>query len=307
MVARNGFDKKALQALFDQVRYLDSVIKLVKPAPRQRTKNWQAYRVRFVEPTRIKAGTAFWNEHALALTRAEAEYGVPADIIVGIIGVESIYGRNTGNFRVMDSLTTLSFDYPQTANRDARMAFFRGELESTLLFARESHIDPLALLGSYAGAIGWPQFMPSSIRHYAVDFDGNGKVDLRNSPIDAIGSVANFLKIHGWQRGEPTVFPVTIKAAVNTEPLLNRGLEATFTADELKAAGVVPGTELPVGLRLGLVDLQNGDAPTEYWLASNNFFSITQYNRSYFYAMSVLELARAVRAMRAAGEPSQAP
>jgi membrane-bound lytic murein transglycosylase B len=299
MVSRNGFDKPALQALFNKARYIDTAIQLIKPAPSGKPKNWQAYRARFVEPKRINAGVDFWNEHELALSRAEAQYGVPAEIIVGIIGVETVYGRNTGNFRVLDAVTTLAFDYPKTANRDARMAFFRGELENTLLFARESNIDPFSLLGSYAGAIGWPQFMPSSIRQYAVDFDGNGKIDLRNSPVDAIGSVANFLKIHGWQRGEPTVFPATVTDAGKIDNLINQGLEAKFSADELRAAGVVPGSELPAGLRFGLVDLQNGDAPTDHWLATNNFFAITQYNRSYFYAMSVIDLARAVRTARA--------
>jgi len=298
MVERNGFDKAALQAVFSKARYLDTAIQLIKPAPSGKPKNWQAYRARFVEPKRINAGVDFWNEHELALARAEAQYGVPAEIIVGIIGVETVYGRNTGNFRVMDAITTLTFDYPKTANRDARMAFFRGELESTLLFARESNIDPFSLLGSYAGAIGWPQFMPSSIRQYAVDFDGNGKIDLRASPVDAIGSVANFLKIHGWQRGEPTVFPATVTDPAQAENLINQGLEAKFTPDELKAAGVIAGTELPAGLRYGVVDLQNGAAPTEHWLATNNFFAITQYNRSYFYAMSVIDLARAVRTAR---------
>lgn len=298
MVERNGFDKAALQAVFSKARYLDTAIQLIKPAPSGKPKNWQAYRARFVEPKRINAGVDFWNEHELALARAEAQYGVPAEIIVGIIGVETVYGRNTGNFRVLDAITTLTFDYPKTANRDARMAFFRGELESTLLFARESNIDPFSLLGSYAGAIGWPQFMPSSIRQYAVDFDGNGKIDLRASPVDAIGSVANFLKIHGWQRGEPTVFPATVTDPAQAENLINQGLEAKFTPDELKAAGVIAGTELPAGLRYGVVDLQNGAAPTEHWLATNNFFAITQYNRSYFYAMSVIDLARAVRTAR---------
>src|SRR5450830_709296 len=298
LVARDGFDRSTLQAVFSKARYMDTAIKLIKPAPAGKTKNWQAYRARFVEPKRIAAGVDFWNEHALALQRAETQYGVPAEIIVAILGVETVYGRNTGNFRVVDTLTTLAFDYPKTANRDARMAFFRGELESTLLFARESNIDPFSLLGSYAGAIGWPQFMPSSIRQYAVDFDGNGKIDLRASPVDAIGSVANFLKIHGWQRGEPTVFPATVTDPAQAENLINQGLEAKFTPDELKAAGVIAGTELPAGLRYGVVDLQNGAAPTEHWLATNNFFAITQYNRSYFYAMSVIDLARAVRTAR---------
>jgi len=298
MVARNGFDKTELQAVFNKARYIETAIQLIKPAPSGKPKNWQAYRARFVEPKRINAGVDFWNEHELALSRAEAQYGVPAEIIVGIIGVETVYGRNTGNFRVLDAVTTLAFDYPKTANRDARMAFFRGEVEATLLFARESNIDPFSLLGSYAGAIGWPQFMPSSIRQYAVDFDGNGKIDLRSSPVDAIGSVANFLKIHGWQRGEPTVFPATVTDPGKIDNLINQGLEAKFSPDELRAAGVVPGSELPAGLRYGLVDLQNGDAPTDHWLATNNFFAITQYNRSYFYAMSVIDLARAVRTAR---------
>ena len=298
LVARDGFDRTALLAMFRQAQYLDTAIQLIKPAAAGKTKNWQAYRARFVEPTRIAAGVAFWNEHALALQRAQDQYGVPAEIIVAILGVETIYGRNTGNFRVIDTLTTLAFAYPQTANREARMAFFRNELESALLFARESHIDPLSLLGSYAGAIGWPQFMPSSVREYAVDFDGNGKIDLRNSPIDAIGSVANFLKIHGWQRGAPLVFPATLSDPQTSVELLNQGLQAKYNADQIKAYGVVTPGDLSTTQLLGLIDLQNGDAPTEYWLATNNFFAITQYNRSYFYAMSVIDLSRAVRAVR---------
>jgi membrane-bound lytic murein transglycosylase B len=298
MVNRDGFDRDALKAVFSKARYLDTAIRLIKPAAAGKTKNWQAYRARFVEPKRIANGVDFWNEHELALQRAEIQYGVPAEIIVAILGVETIYGRNTGNFRVIDTLTTLAFDYPQTPNRDARMAFFRGELESTLLFARDANIDPFSLLGSYAGAIGWPQFMPSSIREYAVDFDGNGKIDLRASPIDAIGSVANFLKIHGWKRGEPTVFPATVPNPDGVGDLLNQGLEAKYTTDQLKAAGVMAGSDLPPGQLFGLIDLQNGDAATEYWLATNNYFAITQYNRSYFYAMSVVDLARAIRVAR---------
>jgi len=301
MAERNGFDKATLQAMFNKTRYLDTAIRLIKPAPSNKPKNWQAYRARFVEPVRISGGVDFWNEHEIALARAQEQYGVPAEIIVAIIGVETVYGRNTGNFRVIDSLTTLAFDYPDTPNREARMAFFRGELENALLFARDSKIDPFSLLGSYAGAIGWPQFMPSSIRQYAVDFDGNGKIDLRNSPVDAIGSVANFLTIHGWQRGEPTVFPATLTAIDGSnkwESLLNQGLEAKFSQDDLKAVGAGSDAPLPAGMRFGLVDLQNGTGPTEYWLATNNFFAITQYNRSYFYAMSVIDLSRAVRAAR---------
>jgi membrane-bound lytic murein transglycosylase B len=315
MVARNGFDRAALNKVFSKTRYIDSAIRLIKPAPAGRPKNWTAYRLRFVEPVRINAGMQFWNKYEGELTRAEINYGVPAEIIVAIIGVETIYGSNTGNFRVMDAITTLAFDYPDTPNRDARMQFFRGELENTLLFARESHIDPFSLLGSYAGAIGLPQFMPSSIRQYAVDFDGDGKIDLRNSPVDAIGSVAHFLSVHGWRRGLPLVYPVKAPAddaaAQAWQPLLDKGLEATYSLDDIKAAGIMPTGYVPAApkadpstdnpdsdVKYGLIDLQNGNGPTEYWLGSDNFFAITKYNRSYFYAMSVIDLSRAIRAAR---------
>lgn len=299
MVARHGFNKTELQAVLAKARYVDRAIQLIKPPPPGRPKNWRAYRARFVEPVRINAGVRFWDEHADALARAEARYGVPAEIIVGIIGVETVYGRNTGNFRVVDAVTTLAFAYPDTPARVARMAYFRDELENTLLFARESGIDPFSLLGSYAGAIGWPQFMPGSIRRFAVDFDGDRTIDLRNSPVDAIGSVANFLVEHGWKSGEPTVFPATVAPGGNDwQAFIGQGLEAKFKPDDLKSAGVSPGMELPADMLFGLVDLQNGLEPTEYWLGTDNFFAITKYNRSFFYAMSVIDLGRAVRAAR---------
>jgi membrane-bound lytic murein transglycosylase B len=301
MTATHGFDRDQLESIFKKVRYVDTTIQLIKPAPPGRPKNWRAYRARFVEPVRINTGVAFWDTHADALARAEEQYGVPAEIIVGIIGVETVYGRNTGNFRVLDAVTTLAFDYPNTPTRAARMKFFRGEIENTLLFARESGIDPFSLLGSYAGAIGWPQFMPGSIRKFGVDFDGDGKIDLRNSPVDAIGSVANFLAQHGWKRGEPIAFPATVSASeggANWDAFIGKGLEAKYRLDELKAAGVSPGPDAPADMMFGLVDLQNGGEPTEYWLGATNFFAIAQYNRSYFYAMSVIDLGRAVRAAR---------
>lgn len=304
MVATYDFDRSELEAVLRKTRYVESAIQLAKPAPPGRPKNWRAYRERFVEPMRIGAGVAFWNDHADALSRAEALYGVPAEIIVGIIGVETVYGRNTGNFRVLDAITTLAFAYPPTPNRVARMEYFRDELENVLLFARESAIDPFSLLGSYAGAIGWPQFMPGSIRRYAVDFDHDGKIDLRNSPVDAIGSIANFLLQHGWQTGAPLVFPASVDATAEHEnraawaAFIGQGLAAKFKLDELKNAGVLPGLEAPEQTLFGLVDLQNGFEPTEYWLGTANFFAITQYNRSYFYAMSVIDLGRAVRAAR---------
>jgi membrane-bound lytic murein transglycosylase B len=300
MVQNHGFSREALENTLSRVRYVDAAIRLMRPAPPGRPKNWAAYRARFVEPVRIDAGVAFWNRYEDALNRAEQQYGVPAEIIVGILGVETIYGRNTGDFRVMDAVTTLAFAYPDTPTRQARMDYFRSELANTLLFARDTGIDPFSLRGSYAGAVGWPQFMPGSIRKFGVDFDGDGKIDLRNSPVDAIGSIANFLVMHGWRSGEPLVFPASVdgSAASGWEMFLNQGLEAKFRLSEMQAAGVKPQAAAPDTILYGLVDLQNGEQPTEYWLGASNFFTITQYNRSFFYAMSVIDLGRAVRVAR---------
>lgn len=300
MADKHGFERDALKALIAQVNYIDSAVQLVKPAPPGKPKNWQAYRDRFIEPIRIGAGVDFWAANADALARAEAQYGVPAEIIVGIIGVETVYGRNTGRFRVMDVLTTLAFAYPEAPNRAARMRFFRGELENTLLLARKSNIDPLSLVGSFAGAVGLPQFMPGSVLAFGVDFNGDGQLDLRNSAVDAIGSVANFLVQHGWQAGQvgPIAYPAEVAPARAWESFIGQGLAAKFSAEELAAAGAISPSALPAGMLFGLIDLQNGAEATEYWLATDNFFAITQYNRSYFYAMSVVELGRAVRAAR---------
>ena len=300
MVAQHGFERTALETLFGQVRYIDTAVQLVKPAPPGKPKNWQAYSARFIEPIRIRAGVRFWEENAEALKRAEAAYGVPAEIIVGIIGIETIYGRDTGRFRVLDSLTTLAFAYPAAPNQAARQAFFREELANTLVLARERGYDPFSLLGSFAGAVGLPQFMPSNILKYGVDFDNDGRVDLRGSSVDAIGSVANFLIQHGWNpehRG-PTAYAADVSPTRAWESLLGLGLEATLKPEALRAAGVVTSTPLPAENLYGLIDLQNGAEPTEYWVANDNFYAITKYNRSYFYAMSVVDLGRAVRAAR---------
>lgn len=302
---RNGFERAELNTLMHQVRYVDAAVQLVKPAPPGKPKNWQAYRKLMLDPVRSEAGVKFWNDNAEALQRAESLYGVPAEIIVAIIGVETVYGRNTGRFRVLDALTTLAFSYPEAPQRRERMAFFRGELEATLLFARQTGIDPLSLKGSFAGALGMPQFMPSSLMKYAVDFDGDGKIDLLNSSSDAIGSVAAFLTSHGWQREQtgPIVQAATVSPHRAWEPMLQQGLKASYLPAELAAAGVSTGTPAPEQL-YGLVDLQNGAEPTEYWLANANFFAITQYNRSYFYAMSVVELGRTLRLARGAATPA---
>ena len=300
MVAKHGFNRAELDAMFGQARLLETAVNLVKPAPPGKPKNWQAYSSRFIEPIRINAGVRFWNENAETLARAERIYGVPAEILVGIIGVETVYGRDTGKFRVIDTLTTLAFAYPEAPNRTQRMAFFRGELENTLLLAQHEGVDPFSMLGSYAGAVGLPQFMPGSILKWGVDFDNDGHVNLRNSIADAIGSVANFLVVHGWKRDHtgPAVYAAQVAPSMAWEPMLGKGLMATYRPDELTAAGVTTAATLPTEPLYGLVDLQNGADATEYWVVSDNFFAITNYNRSYFYAMSVVDLGRAVRLTR---------
>ncbi len=299
MVTRHGYTRHELESVFAKVQFNTRCIELMKPAPTVKFKNWQAYRARFVEPVRIRAGVNFWTRYARSLRRAEKLYGVPAQIIVGILGVETLYGKNVGTFHVIDVLSTLGFAYPDTPNKVSRMSYFRTELEQSLLFARESGVDPFSLLGSYAGAVGWPQFMPSSIRLYGVDFDGNGKIDLRNSPVDAIGSVANFLVQHGWKPGLPLVFPATLaNDQIGQDETLQvkfaKELSATYTLEQLADTAIPTQKDTTPPLQYGLIDLQNGDSPTEYWLATDNFFAITKYNRSYFYAMSVIELGKAV-------------
>ncbi|MES2316109.1 MAG: lytic murein transglycosylase B [Pseudomonadota bacterium] len=297
LALRHGFPREELRTLIGQIRYIDSAVQLVKPAPPGKPKNMNAVRALMLEPVRINAGIKFWIENADLLARAEKEFGVPAEIIVGIIGIETVYGRNTGRFRVLDVLTTLAFAYPEAPNQAARMAFFRGELENALVLARKNGIDPFSLLGSFAGAIGMPQFMPGSILAYGVDYDNDGAIDLRNSTADAIGSVASFLVQHGWKRAETgaLVYSAHVAPAGKWEGMLGQGLVAKFTPAELIGAGVATPIAPPLERLYGLIDLQNGADATEYWAATNNFFAITQYNRSYFYAMSVIELGRAVK------------
>ena len=295
MAQKHGFDEAELKFLFSRARYYPGIIDLITPPTHPRARSWQAYRARFLDPLRIDGGVALWRRHGETLARAEKEYGVPAEIIIAIMGVETVYGRNTGGFRVIDALTTLAFDYPRRAD------FFRSELENYLLFAREEGIDIFTLKGSYAGAIGIPQFMPSSWRKWAVDFDGDGKIDLRNSFADAIGSVANYLKVHGWVAGAPIAFPARVEGAAWRE-LLERDILPSVKVAELSKLGVASETlsrqGLPDDTLCALVDLVTPDAPTEYWVGLQNFYVITRYNRSSFYAMSVMELARAVKLAR---------
>ncbi|MDR3100984.1 MAG: lytic murein transglycosylase B [Paraburkholderia sp.] len=303
MVARYDFNADALHALFSSVSYSATAVKLVTPSPTPSAKNWRAYQARFLDTVRINAGVRFWRANQATLQRAADQFGVPPEVIVGIIGVETIYGRYMGNFRVLDALTTLAFDYPNTPNRTDRMATFRKNLEDYLVWTREQQVDPNSVLGSYTGAIGIPQFLPSSIMQYAVDYEGDHHIDLRNSPADAIGSVANYLKQNGWESGRPVVWKIAndagsqgiAQAAADGKPeprlplaqLLRSGLALNEPGVDLAAEGGTPVT---------VVDLPTPGRATEYVLGLKNFYVLTRYNRSFFYALAVYQLGQRVKA-----------
>jgi membrane-bound lytic murein transglycosylase B len=288
MVERHGFVRGELEALFAKTRPQPSILKAMTPSVKG-VRSWPRYRARFVNDTRIQAGVAFWERHAPTLDRAAAQFGVPPEIIVAIIGVETVYGQQMGDYRVVDALSTLAFDYPRRAD------YFRSELEEFLLLAREGDLELLGLRGSYAGAVGIPQFMPGSIRRYAVDFDGDGRRDLRSSPADAIGSVANFLRSHGWRAGEAVAFPAVMESPT-ARALADGGVDPVRTAAELRQAQVRMPDALPDDTPCVLVELDAVDAESVYWVGLTNFYVITRYNRSSFYAASVLELAEAIKA-----------
>jgi len=289
MVERHGFKATELQTLFAGVGPNASVLTAIQPAASAERRSWQRYRERFVNERRTQAGLLFWQRHGATVARASAVYGVPEEIIIAIIGVETEYGRNTGRYSVLQALATLAFRYPP------RALFFRDELEQFLLLARENGQQPQEVKGSYAGAIGIPQFMPSSQRRFAVDFDEDGRVDLRNSPADAIGSVASYLAQHGWQTGAA----VATALPLGSEPppqVRQTDLTPRFTPAALQAAGIAPppGNER----RYAMVDLVTPDGPTEYWLGEQNFWVISRYNRSSFYAMAVFQLGESLRQAR---------
>ena len=294
---RRGLDPQWVRDAIGKARYLPAVARAILPPAAGVAKNWTAYRSRFVEPIRIKAGTRFWQANRETLERAEAETGVPASIIVGIIGVETIYGQNTGNFRVMDALATLTFDFPQAHPKAAaRKAFFQNELEEYLALTSRTRTDPLALRGSYAGAMGWPQFMPSSWVKYAVDFDGDGRVDLFHSQADVIGSVANYFKAFNWRPGMPTHYPIQLNGTdADKAALLVPDIQPSFSVAEMSERGAVfdPSGQQHAG-PLALIELQNGEAPAHYVAGTENFYAITRYNWSSYYAMAVIELGQAV-------------
>lgn len=286
MAKRHGFEERELTSVFARVERSEPVLAAIRKPPEPPV--WADYRALFLTEKRIEDGVAFSQEHRELLSRAERAYGVPAEVIVAIIGIETFYGRNTGRWRVIDALTTLAFDHPP------RSRFFRGELESYLLLARDNGHDVLAMRGSYAGAIGIPQFMPSSTRAYAVDFDGDGIIDLRESVADAIGSVASFLAKHGWQSGAP----------VHLTPALEgnawrgyTGVEPRHSLSELRAAGVRLETDVLPQTRAVVVDLGS-----EVRVGLRNFYVITRYNRSALYAAAVTDLASALREHQSPGK-----
>ena len=295
VAARHGLEPSTLTRQLAEARKLPSVQRLIMPPPAGTAKNWAAYRDRFVEPQRIQAGLAFWRAHERWLETAEARWGVPASLIVGIIGVETFYGRHMGSFRALDALTTLAFDFPP--GRRDRSEFFRSELENLLLLAHREQVEPASYMGSYAGALGLPQFMPGSLNRWAVDFDQDGHIDLHRNPADAIGSVAHYLAAFGWVRDMPTHYAVAAPVDVSDRAvLLAPDILPSFTPAQFSQRGA----ELPESARqhdslLALVELQNGDAAPSYVAGTSNFYAVTRYNWSSYYAMAVIELGQAVR------------
>ena len=286
MVERHRFVQRELEYVFSRARREPAILKAIQPpAPKDR-RPWDAYRAIFVNDRHVQAGSQFWRTHEASLERAQREFGIPEEVIVSILGIETFYGRNTGRWRVVDALATLAFDYPPRAE------FFRGELANYLLFARASGIDVFSVRGSYAGAIGIPQFMPGSYLRYALDFDGDGVVDLRASAADAIGSVANFLKQHGWQAHAPVMAAASVSGE-GYKPFADGSVDPKHPVAELAKAGVrVDG--VPAEERAALIELENGEAPSEYRLGLGNFYVLTRYNRSSFYASAVMDLAAAL-------------
>ena len=290
-----GLDPAWVEEQLAKARYLPSVAKAIMPGAPGAAKNWAAYRARFIEPKRLAAGVQWWQAHAAALADAQDRYGVPAELVAGIIGIETFYGRMTGRYRVLDALATLAFDFP--SGRSDRSAFYRSELRAYLVWCALEGREADDVRGSFAGAIGWPQFMPSSLLKYAVDFDHDGHVDLSAGGDDVIGSVASYLATFGWQQDMPPYFTVQPPAdLIERARLVAPDIVPTFTAEQLAAAGV----QLPDAARdftgpLAFVELQNGDDPPTYIAGTRNFYVVTRYNWSSYYAMAVIDLAAALK------------
>ncbi|RFU90397.1 MULTISPECIES: lytic murein transglycosylase B [Citrobacter] len=291
MVSKHGFDRQQLQEILSQAKRLDYVLRLMdRQAPTTQPPAgpngaWLRYRKQFITPDNVQNGVAFWNQHEDALKRAWQVYGVPPEIIVGIIGVETRWGRVMGKTRILDALATLSFNYPRRAE------YFSGELETFLLMARDESDDPLDLKGSFAGAMGYGQFMPSSYKEYAVDFNGDGHINLWD-PEDAIGSVANYFKGHGWVKGDTVAVPANGQA-----PGLANGFKTQYGISQLAAAGLTPQQSLGNHQQASLLRLDIGTG-YQYWYGLPNFYTITRYNHSTHYAMAVWQLGQAVALAR---------
>ncbi len=290
MVVRHGWDAQQLKQVLSQAQRQQAVIDSIqRPAE---SKTWAQYQDIFITTKRIQGGAEFWDEHAATLTRAEEQFGVPAQIIVAILGVETYYGERMGSYRVIDTLVTQAFEFPVEAWRSR---FGIQQLESMFLLAREQGFDPLELKGSYAGAMGYGQFIPTSYRAYAVDFDGDDVADIWNNPVDAIGSIGNYLKENGWRRGVGIAVPASAAKGRDTE-VVNRSLKADSSVEALAQKGYSTSIALPQQ-PAGAVELQ-GKAGTEYWLGLGNFFVITTYNHSRLYAMAVYQLSEKIMEAR---------
>ncbi len=294
MQAEHGLDPAEVARVLGEARHQPTVVRLIGPERPPTTvkpvRSYPRYRAKFLTNPRISAGVRYWETHENHLRRAEAEFGVPAEVILGILGVETAFGQNTGSFRIVDALATIAFDGPR------RQDYFRDELKELLLLARDMSIDPLQIKGSYAGAMGLPQFMPSSYRRHAVDYDRDGSIDLIGSPADAIGSVGSYLKAYGWKQNEaPTV---TVRLPAGSEADLVTGLERAHDVLELKQRGVkFSSSKLPDGA-CSVVELPTPGKPSKYVAGFGNFEAVTRYNRSTFYATAVLDLADAIRSAR---------
>jgi membrane-bound lytic murein transglycosylase B len=294
MVQKHGFVERELDYIFARTRRLDVALKAVATPASARA--WAEYRANFVNERQIAGGVEFWRANQGVLARAGKEFGVPDEIIVAIIGIETFYGRHTGKWRVIDALTTLAFDYPP------RAPFFRGELENYLIMSRDRGNDVFELRGSWAGAIGIPQFMPSSYMKFAVDFDGDGRIDLSGNTADAIGSVANFLKQHGWKPGETIFLDADVKGEA-FRPYADGQVLPRHTLEELAKAGATARTGVAAAeAKAALIELETPGRPSEYRLGFDNFYVITRYNRSSFYASAVADLAAALRARYPGGK-----
>jgi membrane-bound lytic murein transglycosylase B len=297
MQQRHGFPADELQRALGTVSYeADIITAISRPAE---AKPWYRYRSIFVTPERARGGLAYWNAQEAVLRKASEAYGVPPEVLVAIIGVETRYGRNTGRYRALDALSTLAFGYPPRGD------FFRGELESLLLLSREQGLTLGEVRGSYAGALGKPQFIPSSYRRFAVDFDGDGRKDLLSNDADAIGSVANYLREHGWRTGDPIVVPVQIPTAPPTQ-WEAAGMKPSIPLGDLGAAGIRLAEGLADTRLASLIRLETEGA-SEYWLGFDNFYAITRYNHSNLYAMAVYQPSREILALKAGEEGARGP